>query len=163
VAGGFQLIPRVGLEIELLYVHAQDFGESLAIPPVFPPLPPRRLEVTGHTVAFLSSFVTNLEVGRLRPYAVFGGGIASVTRETRGVLQSGPPVTDSSGSASSTASVGRVENDLALTAGAGLEIRVWRALFVAADVRYLHLVGSSRSFGRRDHLTRVGGRVGYSF
>lgn len=160
VAGGFQLVPRVGLELELLYVHGQDFGETVAIPLIFPPIAGRRVEVTGHTLAFLSSFVANLEVGRLRPYAVFGGGIASVTRETR-VIQSG--FSGNAGSGPPALSAAAVENGLALTAGAGLEIRAWRALFVAADVRYLHLSGNSRSFGRIDHLTRVGGRVGYSF
>ncbi len=88
VAGGFQLAPHAGLELEVLYVPGQDLRDqgfgiasqmSSTFPRLIPPgsfsvvFPTPRVEISARTVAFLSSFVLDLPAGRLRPYTLFGG------------------------------------------------------------------------------------------
>jgi len=179
VAGGFQLAPHAGLEIELLYIPDQDLDvNDLVFPAIFP-IP--RFDFSARTVAFVSSFVTALEVGRVRPYAQFGGGIANVERQvtvdysTLPLLGSSFAYSSFSDLASGTVSSAIIrpfpyatrvsENDLVLTAGAGLDIRVWKRLSVAADVRYLHLFGSADGYGLGElqHITRIGARASWWF
>ena len=53
-------------------------------------------------------------------------------------------------------------NDLALTAGAGLDVRVWKGLSIAADARYLHLFDDRVGVGELD-ITRIGAKVSWSY
>ena len=174
VSSGFMLAPHAGFEIEALYIPDQKFDRQndVIILSIFPP---PRIDVTGRTIAFLSSFVTDLQAGRLRPYAEFGGGIANVERKitvnyaslfSTGGLVFGPGVPGLDVRPVPISSPVRTtvtENDLVLTAGAGLDIRVWKQLSVAADVRYLHLFETTRGFGAIQNITRVGARVAFWF
>jgi opacity protein-like surface antigen len=137
------------------------------------------VEVGGRTVAFLSSFVTDLQAGRLRPYAQLGGGIANVRRKV--TIDYPPGILAGMASVVSDASMrapsidGRplpiprpvttriAENDLALTAGAGLDVRVWRRLSLAADVRYLRLFETTQGLAGVQNITRIGARVSWWF
>lgn len=177
VASGFQLAPHAGFEIEALYIPDQDFDRgNIVLPAVFPG---PRVEVGGRTIAFLSSFVTDLQAGRLRPYAQLGGGIANVRRKVtidypRGILAGTVSIVSDPG-ARAPSTTGRLlpiprpvttriaENDLALTAGAGLDIRVWRRLSLAADVRYLHLFETTQGLAGVQDVTRIGARVSWWF
>jgi hypothetical protein len=182
VSSGFTLAPHAGFEIEALYVPGQKFDRQNDVIILARPVtdasvfPTPRTNVTGRTIAFLSSFVTDLQAGRLRPYAEFGGGIANVERKITvnygSVFSSGPLVSTPGvpgldviryipipSSVRTTIS----ENDLVLTAGTGLDIRVWKQLSVAADVRYLHLFQTTRGLGAVGNITRVGARVAYWF
>ena len=174
VAGGFQLAPHAGFELEALYVPDQQFGRNdMIVQGIIFPVP--RVDIDGRTVAFLSSFVTDLQAGRLRPYALFGGGIANVQR--RVAIDYGPRILGGSStnvpvsldvrpipvpiprSVRTTVS----ENDLVFTTGAGLDIRLWKRLSVAADVRYLHLFQAAPGSGAIENLTRIGARAAYWF
>lgn len=176
-ASGFQLAPHAGFEIEALYIPDQDFDRrDLVLPAIFPA---PRVEIDGRTVAFLSSFVTDLQVGRLRPYAQFGGGIANVRRKVAidyppGILAGTPLVVSNAGVRVPSIDVRLLpiprpvttriaENDLALTAGAGLDVRVWKRLSLAADVRYLHLFETTHGLAGVQDVTRIGARVSWRF
>lgn len=179
IASGFQLAPHAGFEIEALYIPDQQFGRSDVVVQAIFPVP--RVDIDGRTMAFLSSFVTDLQAGRLRPYALFGGGMANVQR--RVAIDYGPRILTGStrvSTASANAPI-RVdvrpipvpapqsirttisENDLVFTAGVGLDIRVWKRLSVAADVRYLHLFQTTQGSGAVENLTRIGARAAYWF
>ena len=191
VTGGFHLAPHAGFEIEALYIPSQDFDDrgpiflanslsyvgladsfnyvgsstslgaaSIAI------FPPPQIETTSRTVAFLSSFVGDLPVGRVRPYVQFGGGIANVERRfsvtygpfplSRAPLSLFPvPISPIRYSVSN--------NYLAWTAGAGLDVALWKGLALAADVRYMHLFGSANEFGEDADITRIGARASWRF
>ena len=179
VTGGFQLAPHAGFELEALYVPDQQFGRNdMIVQGIIFPVP--RVDIDGRTVAFLSSFVTDLQVGRLRPYALFGGGIANVRRKV--AIDYPPQIL--SGSAlvwtSTNAPIGVnvrpipvpiprsvrttvSENDLVFTTGAGLDIRIWKRLSVAADVRYLHLFQTAPGSDAIENITRIGARAAYWF
>ena len=177
VTGGFQLAPHAGFELEGIYIPDQDFDRNDVIVQVIFPAP--RVDIAERTVAFVSSFVTDLQVGRLRPYALFGGGIANVRRK---VAIDYPPqiLAGSTLVANTSAPVGVnvrpipvpaprsvrttvSENDLVLTTGAGLDIRIWKRLSVAADVRYLHLFQTAPGSGAIENITRIGARAAYGF
>jgi len=171
VSSGFQLAPHAGFEIEALYIPDQDFDRANIVLPAIFPTP--RVETDGRTIAFLSSFVTDLQVGRLRPYATFGGGVANVRRNVTidyppGILArtagvSVPPVDVRRALILRPITSRIAENDLALTAGAGLDIRVWRRLSLAADVRYLRLFQATQGLAGAENITRIGARVAYWF
>jgi opacity protein-like surface antigen len=177
VAGGFQLAPHAGLELELLYVPGQDLRDqgvviaselrssvvSLVPPSISVIFPTPRVEINARTVAFLSSFVLDLPVGRLRPYALMGGGIANVEREVSVTFDGVPrPLLPTLILPPTQYTI--ATNHLALTAGAGLDVRVWRQLSVAADVRYLQLfVEGVRSDDNLQNITRVGARASWWF
>lgn len=177
VASGFQLAPHAGFEIEGLYIPDQDFDRGDIVLPAIFPVP--RVDVGGRTVAFLSSFVTDLQVGRLRPYAQFGGGIANVRRTLTiayppGIL-AGTTVVVSNAGMRAPSIDGRplpilrpvtariAENDLALTAGAGLDVRVWKRLSLAADVRYLRFFETTQGLAGVQNITRIGVRTSWWF
>jgi opacity protein-like surface antigen len=177
VAGGFQLAPHAGLELELLWVPAQELRDqgvviasqltstlgSLVPPGVSVIFPTPRVDINGRTAAFLSSFVVDLPVGRLRPYALFGGGMANVEREISVSFEGLPrPLLPTLIFPPAEYTVST--NHLALTAGAGLDVRVWERLSVAADVRYLRLfVESSGARDNLQNITRVGARTSWWF
>jgi hypothetical protein len=178
VAGVFQLAPHAGLELEVLWVPAQDLRDQGVViasqltstfGSLVPPglagviFPTPRVDINGRTAAFLSSFVVDLPVGRLRPYALFGGGIANVEREISVSFEGLPrPLLPTLIFPPAEYTVST--NHLALTAGAGLDVRVWERLSVAADVRYLRVFVEGS--GPRDNLqnvTRVGARTSWWF
>ena len=177
VSSGFQLAPHAGFEIEGLYIPNQDFDRTNIVLPAIYPTP--RVETDGRTIAFLSSFVTDLQAGRLRPYALFGGGIANVRRRVTidfppGILARTVVVGPDRRAPAPQGDVQVVpirrpitsriaENDLALAAGAGLDIRIWARLSLAADVRYLRLFQTTQGTAGAENLTRVGARVAYWF
>lgn len=164
VAGGFQLAPRAGLEVELLTISGQEFGRTTGpVPLVFSSALPTSRVVTGRSIAFLSSFVADLEIGRMRPYAQFGGGIANVRRRFT-VGGGGEAVSTLQGLQTTVqqTSTEASANDLALAAGAGLDVRVWKRLSIAADVRYLRVFDNQRGLDELD-ITRIGTRLAYSF
>lgn len=177
VASGFQLAPHAGFEIEALYIPDQDFGRrDIVLAPFFPT---PRVDINGRTIAFLMSFVTDLRVGRLRPYAEFGGGIANVWRKVTidrpPRILTGPAFVVSNAGVSLPPVDARLlpiprpilartaENDLALTTGAGLDVRVWKRLSVAADVRYLRLFQTTQGLAGAENITRIGARIAYWF
>ena len=177
VAAGFQLAPHAGFELEALYIPEQDFDRSDIVRPAIFPAP--RVDIDGRTVVFLSSFVTDLQVGRLRPYAIFGGGIANVSRKVTidyppGILAGTAMVVSNAGVSVPPVDVRRLpiprpiiarpsENELAFTAGAGLDVRVWKRLSLAADVRYLRLFETTQRVAGAQNITRIGARVAYWF
>lgn len=176
-ASGFQLAPHAGFEIEGLYIPDQDFDRGDIVLPAMFPAP--RVDINGRTVAFLSSFVTDLQVGRLRPYAQLGGGIANVRRKVTidyppGILTGPPVVVSNAGARVPSIDIRPLpvprpittkisENDLALTAGVGLDVRVWRRLSLAADVRYLRLFETTQGLAGVQNITRIGTRVSWWF
>ena len=194
VASGFQLAPHAGFELELLYIPDQDFDDrnSVIIADRFSDrsvnssltrltdsgvrnliFPAPQVSTTGRTVAFLSSFVGDLSVGRLRPYVQLGGGIANVERRIS-VTYPGPiplleRLTPGESSQLIPITIAPVryavaENKLALTAGAGLDVRVWKRLSVAADVRYLRLFSAqTRGSDQAQDITRIGARASWWF
>jgi opacity protein-like surface antigen len=121
------------------------------------------VDINGRTAAFLSSFVVDLPVGRLRPYALFGGGMANVEREISVSFEGLPrPLLPTLIFPPAEYTVST--NHLALTAGAGLDVRVWERLSVAVDVRYLRLfVESSGARDNLQNITRVGARTSWWF
>lgn len=162
VAGGVQLAPHAGVEIELLYVPRQTFRRDSIVPQLFPAVPPIETTGRGRTLAFLSSFVTSLEIGRVRPYALLGGGFAHVQRHTR----AGPGSISMMGTVSTSGPMmdaTSADSGPALTTGGGVEIRVWKRLGVSGDVRYLRVFGDASGFESVKHMTRVGARIGYWF
>ena len=177
VAGGFQLAPHAGLELEVLYVPSQDLRDQGVViasqirstfvslvpsGPISVIFPTPQVDISARTVAFLSSFILDLPVGRLRPYALFGGGIANVEREISVTYDRLPGpllptlILPPTRYAFAT-------NHLALTAGAGLDVRVWRRLSVAADVRYLELFSEGTRDDDLKNITRVGARASWWF
>ena len=176
VAGGFQLAPHAGLELEVLYIPGQDLRDqgfliASQISSTFPSLipgpisvifPTPRVDINARTVAFLSSFVVDLPVGRLRPYALFGGGIANVERDIS-VTFDGLPRPLLPTLILPPTRYGFATNHLALTAGAGFDVRVWRQLSIAADVRYLQLFTEGTREDDLKNLTRVGARASWWF
>ncbi len=124
VAGRFQFAPNVGIELEGLYIGGQEFEHGFASPQIFPSLPSSELVSRVHTLAFLSSLVTNVELGWFRPYALVGG-VANLRQRVS--VASG--VVSPEGEGRSSLDVRNVgENSLALAAGGGLEYRIWREL-----------------------------------
>lgn len=185
-AGGFQIAPHAGFEIEALYISGQDFGNQVGVviqngfsvasqfqsaalnsavnSAQFTIIPTPRISIKGRSVAFLSSFVGDLRVGRLRPYVQLGGGMANVAR--RVTVTYGPQPVPLSASTLVTIPPVRYtlsENDLAMTAGTGLDVQLWRGLWVAADVRYMHLFGGASGVAEDLNVTRVGARTSWVF
>jgi hypothetical protein len=178
IAGGFQLAPHAGLELEVLWVPSQDLRDegvviasqltstfNSLVPPGFGSVifPTPRVDVNGRTAAFLSSVVVDLPVGRLRPYALFGGGMANVEREISVGFEGLPrPLLPTLIFPPAQYTV--ATNHLALTSGAGLDVRVWDRLSVAADVRYLHLfIEGTRAGENLQNITRIGARASWWF
>lgn len=175
IAGGFQMAPHAGFELEALYIPDQQFDRSDVVVQAIFPVP--RVDIDGRTMAFLSSFVTDLQAGRVRPYALFGGGMANVQR--RVAIDYGPRILAGSTrgpTAGPNVPIGVdvrpipvqsrttiSENDLVFSTGVGLDIRVWKRLSVAADVRYLHLFQATPGAGAVENLTRIGARAAYWF
>jgi Outer membrane protein beta-barrel domain len=183
---GYRFTPRFGFDLEVLAMPDTDFDRIRfdrtfdAIPPTIGGIPIRRpdVETSGHTVAFLTNFVTELPTGAkwLIPYIAGGGGVASVSRSVAfGPIYALPiglpmPVTvlDVAGFPITLPDIGtlgeigrieRSETDLALTIGGGVDFQVAKGLAVGADLRYLHLFGTTDDLA----LTRMVGRVTYRF
>ena len=183
---GYRFTPHFGFDLEVLILPSFDpqrfetiFDTSLdQLPPIISGIPIRRpdFESSGHTVAFLTNFVTEFPTGArwLIPYVSGGGGVASVSRSigpiyyalpslptTVSVIDlSGVPITFPDIAAGfEVGPIERSETDLALTVGGGIDFQVWKGLAVGADLRYLHLFGATDDLD----LTRLVGRVTYRF
>lgn len=164
VAAGFRLSRHAGVEIELVRVRGHELErDSRIVPLLFPPIPLARSAGRAHTTALLSSLVLEFEAGRLRPYALFGGGLARVRLDSPSgsgqvsLLNDGNVVIGDSSPRDST-------GDLALTTGGGVDLRVWKGLFAGVDIRYLRISADDLML-RDSHLdlSRIGTRVTWRF
>lgn len=167
-SAGFRFDRHFGIELDGTYldetgVDDEDIPRILGVPTslIFPPI---RIRVSRQAVLFTTNFVAEFPTRgrRLLPYVLAGGGAASVERR----------IEVSQDPRSLANSVVRPATDLMLTvpdstyreggvvlnAGAGVDVRIWEALWVAGDFRYLHL------FTNDDlDLVRFGTRVSYRF
>ena len=154
---------RLGLDFEVLYapdlglptdvdVVIQTFGGAFA--------PVERIE-RSRLVTFLTKMTVEFPVanGRVWPYLTGGGGVGSLRQtitfrnlplplaEELSVQIFPPPEFDV------------IANDLALTIGGGIDVRLWKGLGVGADVRYLRLLDDTEGFD----FAFVTSRVSYRF
>ncbi len=160
---GLRVTSRLGLDFEVLYapdlglptdvdVVIQTFGAAFA--------PVERIE-RSRLVTFLTKMTVEFPVanGRVWPYLTGGGGVGSLRQtitfrnlplplaEELGVQIFPPPEFDVTA------------NDLALTIGGGIEVRLWKGLGVGADVRYLRLLDDTEGFD----FAFVTSRISYRF
>ena len=181
---GYRLTPRFGFDIEVLVMPDTDFDRDRfdgifdTIPPSLGGIPIRRpdFDTSGHTVAFLTNVVTEFPTGAtwLIPYIAGGGGVASVSRSivfgpialpitlptsVTAIDVSLPITLPPLGSIGEIGRIERSETDLALTVGGGVDFQVAKGFAVGADLRYLHLAGTTDDLD----LTRIVGRATYRF
>src|SRR5262245_8724850 len=183
---GYRFTPRFGFDFEVLALpdtnfdqHQPDYRYLLAYPPSIGGIPIRipDVETSGHTVAFLTNFVTEFPTGAkwLIPYIAGGGGVASVSRSVVygpivlpltlppsvavSAVSPSPITILDIGSLGEIGRIERAETDLALTIGGGVDFQLAKGLAVGADLRYLHLFGTTDDLD----LTRIVGRVTYRF
>ena len=160
---GLRITEQLGLDFEVLYAHdlglptdndviIQTFGAAFA--------PVERIE-RSRLVTFLTKMTVEFPVadGRVWPYLTGGGGVGNLRQTTifrnlplplseeLGVQIFPPPEFDTTA------------NDLALTIGGGLDVRVWKGLGVGADVRYLRLLDDTEGFD----FVFVTSRISYRF
>ena len=160
---GIRVTPNLGLDFEVLYAHdlglptdndiiIQTFGAAFA--------PVERIE-RSRLVTFLTKMTVEFPVadGRIWPYLTGGGGVGNLRQTTAfrnlplplaqqlGVQIFPPPEFD------------ETANDLALTIGGGLDVRVWKGLGVGTDVRYLRLLDDTEGFD----FVFVTARISYRF
>jgi len=176
---GVHVTRHVGVELELMFVPDLEFRDGDVLPlleavamagaaggldvrRILPILP---VEREGRVVAFFSKMVAEFPVGRrLRPYLVGGGGAGQIKEEVR---FTGPIILGGErGSAAPTIFpppfplvVKRSDISLALTAGGGVDVLLWRGLGAGVDIRYVRLLGQNRDVD----LGQVSGRLSYRF
>lgn len=166
-SAGFRFDRHFGIELEGTYLDETGGDDEeiprildLPAPLIFPPI---RIRVSRQAVLFTSNVVAEFPTRgrRLMPYVLAGGGVASVERrfEVRQDLPPfiplGGPVTDLFPRVSVTTFR---EGAVVLNAGAGLDVRIWEALWVAGDFRYLHLFTNEEL-----DIARFGARISYRF
>ncbi len=138
---------------------------------IFPP--PVYANFGGRTVIFSNNvrIAIPTTVGRLEPFFVAGGGIASV-RHSADLIYTPFVFTGSPLGLTPTPSAGRPITqrvtssglDLALTLGGGLSIRTASQLWVDVDLRLIRLLGSQSQFGNDDeNVGRFGVGARYRF
>ena len=160
---GLRITRQLGLDFEVLYasdlglptdidVIIQTFGAAFA--------PVERIE-RSRLVTFLTKMTVEFPVanGRVWPYLTGGGGVGNLRQtitfrnlplplaEELGVQIFPPPEFDISA------------NDLALTIGSGVDVRLWKGLAVGGDVRYLRLLDDTEGFD----FAFVTSRISYRF
>jgi len=161
VAGAKQLTTHAGVEVEVSYFPDQIFRSSREfVPQIFPAPPPGSTTTTGRTLAVLGSFVVSVPHNRLRPYAQVGGGMESVRHRLHGGVAG--PGGSLDPQVAQTGFITVSDTKPALSAGGGVEVRVWRRLAVGADVRYMRLLTEVRDL-EIANLTRFGARLSYWF
>lgn len=160
VAGVLQMTRHAALELNFLYAPDQTFTSTFfGVPQIFPDqgaIGPRTID--GRTAAFLASFVARFERGRVRPFALFGGGLASVRYESElheGVV---PPV-----STAGIRTVAASEESLAVTAGGGVDYLIAHRFAIGFSARYLRLLSESSYASDAAHFTRAGVSISYRF
>ena len=165
--GGLRVTRNLGVDFELLYVDDLDFSDDAVVIQrsqllsIFPPIDVRH---EGSVTAFLTKMTVEFPLAndRLIPFITGGGGVGRLSERLSFEFPDRPrlarlgldarllrPVRD----------ISRPETGLAVTLGGGLDVRLWRALAVGADVRWLRLLT------RRDALdiSYVAARVSYRF
>ena len=161
VAGATQLTTHAGVEVEVSYFPDQRFRNNREfVPQIFPAPPPGSTTTTGRTLAVLGSFVASLPRDRVRPYAQIGGGMANVRHRIHGGVAG--PGGSLDPQVAETVFMTVSDTTPALSAGGGVEVRVWRHLAVGADVRYMRLLTEVRDL-EIANLTRFGARLSYRF
>lgn len=166
VAGGVQLAPHAGLEIELSYVPGQEFTKRYIGVPQSSPAPtvtPAEITVSGRTVAALASFVTRFDAGRMRPFAQFGGGIANLGYTEASATAGAVTPTSPSPIVVVTDGGTTTETALALTAGGGVAIRLRPRMGLSADARYMRWLGTSTAIRDVNQNIRIGARLEFWF
>jgi opacity protein-like surface antigen len=121
---------------------------------------------SGRGVAFLTNFVAEFPCPArwLMPYVSGGGGVANISRlaSTTSLerdLQAGRRLDISREHGNRVDARGGAETDVALTAGGGVDFRVWHNLSVGPNITYLRLFGSLDD----RNLTQISGRATYRF
>jgi len=161
IAGATQLTPGAGVEVEVAYFPDQTFRTSRDfVPQIFPAPPPGSTTTTGRTLAVLGSFVVSARRDRLRPYAQAGGGLANVRHRIHGGVAG--PGGSPDPQVAQTGFITVSDTTPVLSAGGGVEVRLWRDLAAGADLRYMRLLTSVRDL-EMANLTRFGARVSYGF
>jgi opacity protein-like surface antigen len=137
---------------------------------IFPPIrfPTYRFEEDGGRAVI---FTTNLRLeiptlsSRVLPYAVAGGGVATVREQftltvdyPEFIIQSPIGPVPISGRRSFSQPISNSFNSLALTLGGGVSFRWTDHLWVDADLRYFALLGDEDV-----HVSRIGGGLSYRF
>jgi Outer membrane protein beta-barrel domain len=167
-SAGFRFDRHFGIELEGMYldetgVDDVEIPRILGLPSslIFPPI---RIRISRQAVLFTSNVVAEFPTRgrRLLPYVLAGGGAASVERRLE--VRPDPRLLANSIVGQATDLLLRVpdstyrEGGVALNAGAGLDVRIWEALWVAGDFRYVHL------FTNDDlDIVRFGTRISYRF
>jgi hypothetical protein len=110
-------------------------------------------ELDGRAGLFSANLRSELRVGRMRPYVVGGGGLATVRRQLRDTTIPFRWTSTSTGPS--------------VTMGGGVEILVGHSLAVGIDLRE-QWVFQDEQFGRSDvphnlALTRLGSSLSYRF
>jgi hypothetical protein len=171
-SAGYLFDPRLGFELEVVWLRELEFefeGPTILMLPqeVFPQIfPPIDVHETASVVLLNSNLVVEFPTRgrRLRPYALAGGGIASVERMTEvrfdpvGRLIGVPLPPNFPIPIPRVSRSERTETALTLNAGAGLDVRVWEGLWIAADARYAHIFTDDDL-----DVVRAGARVSYRF
>jgi hypothetical protein len=149
---GYRLTPRIGFDFEVLTLPDLSFEDN---------------DSSGHAVAFLSKFVTELPTaGRwLVPYIEGGGGVANLSQPISfpsGLLQRSPDGRREA--ANSRAGVERIQarrsdTALALTVGGGVDFQLWRGFAIGPTLSYRRLFGNLED----QDFTRIGARASYRF
>lgn len=159
----FQLLPRLGLELELAYGRKLDFTLDLCPAPLVCVFG-GQLPVTGRTVSLVPHLVIELlpTSRRLHAYAQAGVGAGHVRQR----YFFGSPLT--SGFAEPV-ELTRSNVALALSFGGGTTAQISRRLAVGADVRSLHLLDEEADADRfimpsgALSTLRFGSRVSWQF
>ena len=142
VGAGIRIAPRLGLDVDVLYVPDLGLPTDLIVIQTFgAAFAPVEREERSRLVAFLTKMTVEFPVanGRVWPYLTGGGGVGSLRQtitfrnmplplaEALGVQIFPPPELD------------RTATDLALTIGGGVDVRLWKGFAVGGDIRYLRL------------------------
>jgi Outer membrane protein beta-barrel domain len=172
-SAGYMFDPRLGFELEVAWLRELEFEfdgvRILTLPQEVSPqiFPPIDVHQTASVILLNSNLVVEFPTRgrRLRPYALAGGGIASVERvigtrfDPLGNLPIGVPLPPNLPIPIPRFSRSeQTEAALTLNAGAGLDVRVWEGLWIAADARYAHIFTDDDI-----DVVRAGARVSYRF
>jgi len=148
-SAGYRFSPHVGFDFQALALPDFAIGEN---------------GESGRGVAFLTNLVAEFPSAArwLMPYVAGGGGIANISRLTSTVDGAGVPdgrrdILRNRGNRVDVR--GGSATDVALTAGGGVDFRIWHDLSVGPNITYMHLFGGSQDL----NLTQISGRATYRF
>ena len=160
VAGGagLRLTRNLGFDVELSHVRNLDLADGRflierGLPDILF-LPPFEVHQEGTVTAFLSKMTVEFPVAgnRLIPFVTGGGGVGRMAeRISFSCAGLCPSIL--------LPQVEHAETGLALTVGGGLDVRLWKALAVGGDVRWVRL-----RLDRRDlDFAQATARISYRF